>query len=67
MRKLLTDPFTRTMTNCNSSIAMDSSASKGFSKWVNKDLKQAEKTGDWSILMTKALQSTTRFRNSFYK
>jgi hypothetical protein len=48
-------------------FAIDNSASKGFSKWVNKDIREAELTGDWSVLMAKAELQTKRFRREFYK
>jgi hypothetical protein len=48
MRKITTDPFAKVMISGQSAIAMDCSASKGFSNWVNKDLKKVEATGDWS-------------------
>jgi hypothetical protein len=67
MRQLKTDPFTRTMTRANAAIAMDSSASKGFSVWVNKDIRKASETGDWSELLAKAERSTKYFRNTFYR
>jgi hypothetical protein len=66
MRKITTDAFTKVMNSNNSLIAMDCSASKGFSKWVNKDLKKAAETGDWSELLEKAKKSTRIFRNQFY-
>lgn len=67
MRKIINDPFTRSMTSNNSAIAMDNSSSKGFSKWVNKDIRNAELTGDWSELIVKAEKQTKRFKNDFYK
>jgi hypothetical protein len=48
-------------------FAIDNSASKGFSKWVNKDIREAALTGDWSALMAKAELQTKRFRREFYK
>ena len=66
MRKITTDAFTKVMKSNNSLIAMDCSASKGFSKWVNKDLKKVSETGDWSELLEKATKSTRIFRNQFY-
>ena len=47
--------------------AIDNSASKGFSKWVNKDIRDAALTGDWSVLLAKAEVQTKRFRREFYK
>lgn len=67
MRKLVTDPFQKAMATCNAAIAMNSAASKGFSKWANKDIKQAAESGDWSVLLDKASKSTIKFRNEFYK
>jgi hypothetical protein len=66
-RVLKNDPFTKTMSKGNSAIAMNSASSKGFSVWVNKDIREAESTGDWSKLIDKALKSQKSFRNSFYK
>jgi hypothetical protein len=66
-RKLKNDPFTKVMSHSNSAIAMDSASSHGFSKWVNKDLREVEQTGDWSALISKAQTQTKYFRNSFYK
>jgi hypothetical protein len=67
MRKITTDPFTKVMSHSNSAMAMDGASSKGFSKWVNKDIKQAAESGDWSMLMAKAQNSTRIFRNQFYR
>jgi hypothetical protein len=67
MRKIINDPFTFSMNKNNSAIAMDNSTSKGFSEWVNKDIRNAELTGDWTDLITKAELQTKRFKNYFYK
>ena len=67
MRKLINDPFTYSMDRNNSAIAMDNSSSKGFCEWVNKDIRNAEESGDWSELILKAELQTKRFKNSFYK
>jgi hypothetical protein len=67
MRKLINDPFTFSMNKNNSAIAMDNSTSKGFSDWVNKDIRNVELTGDWTDLITKAELQTNRFKNYFYK
>jgi hypothetical protein len=66
-RQLKTEAFLAAMSSGQSAIAMDSSTSKGFSVWVNKDLRNAEQTGDWSELMAKAEKQTKSFRNAFYK
>ena len=66
MRKLTTDPFLSRMVTPNSDRAMNSSTSKGFTKWVNKDIQKAAATGDWSELLEKAQKSTKYFRNTFY-
>ncbi len=66
MRKLTTDPFLSRMVTPNAERAMNSSTSKGFTKWVNKDIQKAASTGDWSELIEKAQKSTKYFRNSFY-
>jgi hypothetical protein len=67
MRVLINDPFTKRMSKGNSLIAMDNSSSKGFSNWVNKDIKKAALSGDWSELLLKAEKQTKRFKNEFYK
>ena len=66
MRKLTTDPFLSRMVTPNAERAMNASTSKGFTKWVNKDIQKAASTGDWSELIEKAQKSTKYFRNSFY-
>ena len=66
-RTITTDNFTKRMASCNSAIAMDNSSSKGFSKWVNKDIRNAAASGDWSELLEKAQKYTKRFRNEFYR
>ena len=66
MRKLTTDPFLNRMVSANSERAMNAGTSKGFTKWVNKDIQKAAATGDWSDLINKAQKSTKYFRNSFY-
>ena len=66
MRKLISDPFLSRMVTPNSERAMNASTSKGFTKWVNKDIQKAAATGVWSDLISKAEKSTKYFRNSFY-
>ncbi len=66
MRKLTTDPFLSRMVTPNAERAMNISTSKGFTKWVNKDIQKAASTGDWSELIEKAQKSTKYLRNSFY-
>ena len=66
MRQLTTDPFLSRMVTANSERAMNASTSKGFTKWVNKDIQKAAASGDWSDLISKAQKSTKYFRNSFY-
>ena len=66
MRKLTTDPFLSRMVTANSERAMNASTSKGFTKWVNKDIQKAAASGDWSDLISKAQKSTKYFRNSVY-
>lgn len=51
----------------NSRISMNSNTSKGFSKWVNKDIRHVEKTGDWTALLEKTEKQIRIFRNNFYK
>ncbi len=65
-RVLTTDPFLSRMVTANSERAMNASTSKGFTKWVNKDIQKAAATGDWSELLAKAEKSTKYFRNTFY-
>jgi hypothetical protein len=67
MRRIINDEFTKRMSQGNAKIAMDNSSSKGFSNWVNKDIKMAALTGDWSELLLKAEKQTKRFKNGFYK
>jgi len=55
------------MSHSQAVYAMNSNTSMGLSKWSNKDLKNAEATGDWSELLAKAEKSTVSFRNRFYK
>jgi hypothetical protein len=67
-RKMISIDLAKRMNkNANSAIAMNSNSSKGFTNWVNKDLKYAEETGDWSLLVAKAQKATNNFRNTFYK
>lgn len=54
------------MVTPNAERAMNSATSKGFTKWVNKDIQKAALTGDWSDMITKAQKSTKYFRNTFY-
>jgi len=58
--------FQEGMITPNAKIAMNSGTSMGFTVWVNKDLRKAEETGDWSELLAKAQKSTRYFRNQFY-
>ena len=66
-RILKNDPFTRSMTSGSAAMAMNATSSKGFSVWVNKDLREVEKMGNWSELMEKAEKQTKYFRNTFYR
>jgi hypothetical protein len=66
MRKLVNDEFLKRMVSANAEHAMNGTTSKGFTKWVNKDIQKAASTGDWSELIEKAQKSTKYFRNSFY-
>lgn len=66
-RTLTTDPFLKSMTTKNSMMAMNSTAAKSFTKWVNKDIHEVAETGDWSVLLEKATKSTRSFRNQFYR
>lgn len=65
-RQLVTDPFTKVMIAGTTKISMNSRVSHIISPMRNTDIKKAEKTGDWSALMEKALISTRRFRREFY-
>jgi len=64
---LKTEPFQNKMNSSGGSKSINESTSKGFSEWVNKDIKKVEKTGDWSDLLKKSEKSLLSFRNSFYK
>ena len=66
MRKLTNDPFLSRMVTPNSERAINATTSKGFTKWVNRDIQKAALTGDWSELLEKAQKSTKYFRNTFY-
>jgi hypothetical protein len=66
-RLLKNDSILYSMATGQAKFAIDNSASKGFSKWVNKDIREAALTGDWSALMAKAELQTKRFRREFYK
>lgn len=50
----------------NSRMSMNGTTSKGFTAWVNKDIREAEQNGDWTALLQKAEKQTRRFRNQFY-
>lgn len=65
-RQLVTDPFTKVMIAGTTKISMNSRVSHIISPMRNTDIKKAEKTGDWSALMEKALINTRRFRREFY-
>lgn len=67
MRKLINDPFLKSMTTANAKMAMNSNASMGFTRMANKDITKAALSGDWSELIIKAQKRTTNFRNTFYK
>jgi hypothetical protein len=62
-----TSDFTASMLTPNAQVSVNAGTSKGFTKWVNKDIRMVEETGDWSILLAKAQKSTKYFRNSFYR
>lgn len=66
-RLLKNDSILYSMATGQAKYAIDNSASKGFSKWVNKDIQDAALTGDWSVLLAKAEAQTKRFRRDFYK
>jgi hypothetical protein len=66
-RIIKNDSFTKNMASGSAAIAMNATSSKGFSVWVNKDLREVEKTGNWSELMEKAEKQTKYFRNKFYR
>ncbi len=66
MRKLISTEFGRRMSTNNALAAMHQGASMGLTTWVNKDIRKAASTGDWSELEAKAMKQLTRFRNEFY-
>jgi hypothetical protein len=66
LRKLISTEFGRRMNTNNALAAMHQGASMGLTKWVNKDIRKAAATGDWSELEAKAMKQLTRFRNEFY-
>jgi hypothetical protein len=66
MRKIISIEFGRRMNTNNALASMHQGASMGLTKWVNKDIRKAASTGDWSELETKAKKQLTRFRNEFY-
>jgi len=66
-RKIISVDLGIRMSHSQAVYAMNSNTSMGLSKWSNKDLKNAEATGDWSELLAKAEKSTVSFRNRFYK
>jgi hypothetical protein len=45
---------------------MNGTTSKGFTNWVNKDIREVEQTGDWSGLLQKTEKQIRAFRNHFY-
>lgn len=47
-------------------MSMNGATSKGFSNWVNKDIRYVEQTGDWSALLEKTQKQIGSFRNRFY-
>lgn len=67
MRKPISIEFGRRMSERNAAVAMHQGASMGCTVWVNKDIRKAAKTGDWSELLLKAQKSTISFRNQFYR
>ena len=67
MRKMVNIEFANRMSKDNALVAMHQSASMGAPKWVNKDIRAAASTGDWSELLKKAERSTKYFRNTFYR
>ena len=66
-RKPVSKEFTDRMAAAHAIAAMTGATSMGFTKWVNKDIRYAEETGDWSELLAKAVRSTKYFRNVFYR
>ena len=66
-RIIKNDSFTKNMASGSAAMAMNATSSKGFSVWVNKDLREVEQTGNWSELMEKAEKQTKYFRNKFYR
>jgi hypothetical protein len=66
-RKPVSKDFADRMKVANAGMAMTSTTSMGFTKWVNKDIRYVEETGDWSELLAKAEARTRYFRNVFYR
>lgn len=67
-RKPISKDFGERMSSSeNSRISMNGNTSKGFSRWVNKDIRYVEKTGDWTALLQKTEKQIKIFRNNFYK
>ena len=66
-KPISTDFGLRMNTSGNSRVSMNGATSKGFSNWVNKDIRYAEKTGDWTPLLEKTEKQMRMFRNVFYK
>ena len=66
-RKLRTDSFQKTMKSGQSAISMSSNVSLIMTPMRNTDIKKAEQSGDWSLLIAKAQVQTRRFRREFYK
>jgi len=52
LRKPISTEFGKRMGDAgNSRISMNGNTSKGFSNWVNKDIREAEQSGDWTALL----------------
>lgn len=65
-RQLKNDSFQSTMNGGTMKVSMNSAVSRILSPMRNIDIQKAEKTGDWSELMQKAVAQTNRFRREFY-
>ena len=67
LRKPISTEFGKRMSKTgNSRMSMNGNTSKGFSNWVNKDIREAEQSGDWTALLQKSEKQIRAFRRHFY-
>ena len=57
----------KVMSSAQTKISTNSQTSMGFSRWVNKDLRAVEETGDWTELLAKAAKSRSKFLREYGK